>query len=169
MILLFPESFTHASALKCKDTTNAAEEPILKKALMLFFALCAFSAMAEDARQLVELKPAAQETLRKEMLDNLIALQQIVALLAANQVKAAGEVAEQELGRSAMGKNATLPVDARPGTQMPQEMHQLGISGHLAASDFARAAASGDLQKALAELPALLGVCVACHAAYRTR
>lgn len=68
-----------------------------------------------------------------------------------------------------MGKNATLPFDARPGPQMPREMHQLAIGGHIAASDFARAAATGDRGKALAELPNVIGTCVACHAAYRIR
>lgn len=140
----------------------------MKKPLLIV-SLLALPVAAEDTRQLAELKPAAQETLRKEMLDNLIALNSIVSLLAANQVKEAGEVAEKELGRSAMGKNATLPLDARPGPQMPREMHQLAISGHIAATDFARVAASGDRDKALAELPTLLGTCVACHASYRIR
>lgn len=133
-------------------------------------AVCtAMPALAQDTRQLAELKPPAQETLRREMLDNLIALNTILTLLAANQVKEAGEVAEKELGRSAMGRHAGKPFEARPGPQMPREMHQLGISGHLAATDFAKAAASGNRDKALAELPALLGSCVACHAAYRIR
>jgi hypothetical protein len=103
------------------------------------------------------------------MLDNLMALNAIISLLAGNQVKEAGEVAENELGRSAMGKNASKPFEARPGPQMPREMHQLGISGHLAATEFAKAAASGDRDKALAELSAVIGSCVACHASYRTR
>ncbi|MFN6960638.1 MAG: cytochrome C [Rhodocyclaceae bacterium] len=140
----------------------------MKKTLLLL-PLLALPAAAEDTRQLVELKPAAQEILRKEMLENLIALNSIVTLLATNQVKEAGEVAEKELGRSAMGKNAALPIEARPGSQMPREMHQLAIGGHLAASDFARAAATGDRDKALAALPNLLGSCVACHASYRIR
>jgi cytochrome c556 len=126
-------------------------------------------ALGEDTRQIATLKPPAQEALRKEMIDNLIALNTVITLLAANQVKEAGEVAEKELGRSAMGKHAGQPFDARPGPQMPREMHQLGISGHIAATDFARAAASGDRDKALAELPALVGTCVACHASYRIR
>jgi hypothetical protein len=139
------------------------------KALLLLAALVAAPALAEDSRQFATLKPPAQETLRQEMLDNLIALNTIVTLLAANQVKEAGEVAERELGRSAMGRHAGKPFEARPGPQMPREMHQLGISGHLAATDFARAAASGNRDQALAELPALVGSCVACHASYRTR
>ena len=131
--------------------------------------LAAVPAYATDTRQLVELKPPARETLRQEMLDNLVALNTIITLLANNQVKEAGEVAEKELGRSAMGKNASKPFDARPGPQMPREMHQLGISGHMAATDFAKATTSGDRDKAMAELPAIVGSCVACHASYRTR
>jgi cytochrome c556 len=131
--------------------------------------LAAVPAYATDTRQLVELKPPARETLRQEMLDNLIALNTIITLLASNQVKEAGDVAEKELGRSAMGKNASKPFDARPGPQMPREMHQLGISGHMAATDFAKTAASGNRDKAMAELPAIVGSCVACHASYRTR
>ena len=140
----------------------------MKKLCLL--ALCiAFPALAEDTRQFAELKPAALETLREEMRDNLIALNTIITLLASNQVKEAGEIAEKELGRSAMGKNAMKPFDARPGPQMPRPMHEIAINGHLAATDFARAAANGDRDKALAELPALMGTCVACHASYRTR
>lgn len=141
----------------------------MKKQILLMAACLSLPALAQDTRQLAELKPAAQETLRQEMVENLIALNTIIALLAANQVKEAGEVAEKELGRSAMGKHAAKPFDARPGRQMPHEMHQLGIGGHIAATDFARAAASGNRDKALAELPALVGTCVACHAAYRIR
>lgn len=129
----------------------------------------AFHANAEDTRQLAKLTPEARETLRQEMFDNLLALNNILTLLAANQVKEAGEVAEKELGRGAMGKNRHLPFEARPGQQMPRDMHQLAISGHFAASDFATAAASGDREKALAALPAVTGTCVACHASYRTR
>ena len=132
-------------------------------------AFVATPAGAADPRQLAELKPAAQETLRQEMLDNLIALNVIISLLAGNQVKEAGEVAEKELGRNAMGKNSSKPFDAQPSPQMPRKMHQLGISGHLAATEFAKAAASGDRDKALRELSAVIGSCVACHASYRTR
>ncbi len=139
------------------------------KRLFLLAACVALPALAEDTRQFAELKPQALETMRQEMFDNLIALNQIITFLAANQVKEAGEVAEKELGRSAMGKNATKPFEARPGPQMPRPMHELAINGHMTASDFARVAASGDRDKALAELPALLGSCVACHATYRTR
>lgn len=139
------------------------------KKLILIAAFLALPAMAEDTRQFAQLTPQAQETLRMEMLDNLLALNEILTLMAANQVKEAGQVAEARLGKGAMGKNARLPFEARPGPQMPPEMHNLGRNSHFAASDFARAAASGDRDQAMARLPALTSACVACHASYRTR
>jgi hypothetical protein len=141
----------------------------MKRAYLLLAALLALPAAAEDTRQFARITPQAQETQRLEMLDNLFALNEILSLLAANKVKEAGAVAEERLGRGAMGRHAHLPFEARPGPQMPREMHRLGIDGHFAASDFAQAAASGDRNKALEKLPALTGACVACHASYRTR
>jgi hypothetical protein len=132
--------------------------------------LCAASFAADDdTRQLAPLPAAAQARLRDEMLGNLRALSEILGLLAAGQVKQAGSVAEQELGYSAMGKNRSLPFEARPGAHMPAAMHQLGIEGHAAASQFARIAASGDRDQAIAALPSLTAACVACHHAYRIR
>lgn len=139
------------------------------KKLLLIAAMLAMPAAAEDARQLAKLTPEAQAVLRQEMLDNLIALNEIHALIGENRIREAGEVAEARLGRSAMGKNARLPFEQRPGPQMPPAMHDLGRSGHLAASEFAAAAASGDRERALAKLPGLTASCVACHASYRTR
>ncbi len=134
--------------------------------LALFLAL---PVAAEDHRQLAALSSEAQATLRQEMLDNLIALNEILSLVAANKIKDAGEVAENSLGRSAMGKNARLPFAHRPGPQMPPAMHEIGIDGHTAASEFAKAAATGDREKALSLLPNLTGGCVACHYSWRTR
>ncbi|MDP1652405.1 MAG: cytochrome C [Rhodocyclaceae bacterium] len=139
------------------------------KKLILIAAWLALPAAAEDTRQLAQLMPQAQETLRQEMLDNLLALNEILTLMAANQVKEAGKVAETRLGVSAMGKHARLPFEARPGPQMPPEMHNLGRHGHFAASEFARAAATGKRDRAVALLPSLTGGCIACHASFRTR
>jgi len=44
------------------------------KSLALLVTLIALPVAAEDARHLVPLQPAAQEPLRQEMLDNLLAL-----------------------------------------------------------------------------------------------
>lgn len=139
------------------------------KKLLFTAMLIALPAAAEDTRHLARLTPQAQEVLRQEMLDNLIAVNEILSLVAANKLKEAGEVAETKLGKSAMGKNARLPFEQRPGPQMPAAMHELGRNGHLAASEFAAAAASGERERALALLPKLTENCVACHASYRTR
>ena len=126
-------------------------------------------ALAADNRQLAPLPPAAQESLREEMLGNLLAINEILSLVAAGKLAEAGEVAEKSLGQSAMGKHRGKPLDARPGPHMPQEMHGIGIEGHRAASEFARAAAGGDRERALALLPSLTAACVACHYSWRTR
>jgi hypothetical protein len=139
------------------------------KALIFALFLVSTTAVAEDARQLVRLPPPAQEALRQEMLDNLLALNEILSLMAASKVREAGEVAESKLGRSAMGKHRDKPFEARPGPYMPPAMHGIGMDGHQAASEFAAVARTGDRDKALALLPNLTGQCVACHFSYRTR
>ena len=139
------------------------------KKLILMAALLANQALAADNRQLAPLPPAAQESLREEMLGNLLAINEILTLMAADKVREAGQLAETSLGQSAMGKHRGKPLDARPGAYMPPVMHEIGMDGHRAVSEFARAAASGDREKALAELPKLTGGCVTCHYAWRTR
>jgi hypothetical protein len=126
-------------------------------------------ALAEDNRQLARLPPAAQEALREEMLGNLLAINEILTLMAAGKVKEAGQLAETSLGQSAMGRHRGKPLDARPGAHMPPAMHEIGLDGHRAASEFARVAATGDRDKAIAELPKLTGACVACHYSWRIR
>ncbi len=125
--------------------------------------------LAEDRRQLATLPPAAQESLRQEMLDNLLAVNEVLTLMAAGKTKEAGEAAEAKLGVSAMGKHRSKPFDARPGPHMPPAMHGIGIDGHKAASEFATVAKTGDRDKALVLLPTLTNACVACHFSYRTR
>jgi hypothetical protein len=43
------------------------------------------------------------------------------------------------------------------------------MDGHRAASEFAKAAASGNQEQAVTLLPNLTGACVACHFSWRTR
>ncbi|UCV23372.1 cytochrome c [Ferribacterium limneticum] len=126
-------------------------------------------ALAEDTRQLAKLPDPAQESLRQEMLDNLVAVNEVLSLMAAGKVKEAGEAAEAKLGMSAMGKHRGKPFDARPGPHMPPAMHGIGMDGHKAVSEFVAVARTGDRDKALALLPNLTAACVGCHAAYRTR
>ena len=139
------------------------------KALLLISAIFASQAFAQDARQLAPLPPAAQESLRTEMLDNLSGLNEVLTLMAAGKVKEAGAFAEKEFGVSAMGKHRSKPMDARPGPHMPPAMHGIGIDGHKAASEFAAVAKTGDRDKALALLPNITTACIGCHFSYRTR
>lgn len=122
-----------------------------------------------DTRQFAPLPAAAQATLRVEMLDNLAALNEIISLMAEGKLKDAGAVAEQRLGVSAMGRHRGKPLDARPGPHMPEAMHGIGMEGHRTASEFARLAAAGERDKALAALSGVTGTCMACHYAYRVR
>ena len=126
-------------------------------------------ATADNAREWVQLPAAAQETLRQEMLDNLVAINEVLSLMAAGKIKEAGDVAEARLGVSAMGKHRGQPFEARPGPHMPPAMHGIGMEGHKAASEFAAVARSGDRDKALVLLPNLTAACIACHFSYRTR
>ncbi|MCX7157547.1 MAG: cytochrome C [Rhodocyclales bacterium] len=139
------------------------------RAFLLIAAFLAGQALAEDQRQLALLPPAAQESLREEMLGNLLAINEILTLMAAGKIKEAGLLAEASLGQSAQGKHREKPFSARPGPHMPPAMHSIGNDGHVAASEFAKAASSGDREKALALLPKLTEGCVACHYSYRTR
>ena len=123
----------------------------------------------DDARLLAKLPPPAEAALREEMRDNLLSINEILTLLAAGQVKEAGILAEKKLGQSAMGRHRDKPFDARPGPHMPPDMHRIGMDGHKGASEFARIAATGDRDKALAALPALMTPCVTCHFSYRIR
>jgi hypothetical protein len=139
------------------------------KALVLVAVLLTGQALAEDHRQLAPLPPTAQEALREEMLGNLLAINEILTLVAAGKLQEAGQTAEASLGKSAMGKHRDKPFNARPGPHMPPAMHQIGIDGHAAASEFAKAASAGDREKTLALLPTLTSACVACHYSWRTR
>ncbi|MDP1610390.1 MAG: hypothetical protein Q8M11_05000 [Sulfuritalea sp.] len=139
------------------------------RSLFLMTAFIAGAALAEDQRQFAPLPPAAQESLREEMLGNLLALNEVLTLMAAGKVKEAGQLAEKALGQSARGKHRDKPLDARPGPHMPPAMHAIGMDGHAAASEFANAASRGDRKQALALLPKLTQTCVACHYSWRTR
>lgn len=149
----------------------------MKKIITVFVAIAAVSSVPSfatdtDGRQFVEMPPEARATLRAEMVNNQLALHSIIGALAELKFAEAGDIAEKELGISAMGKHRKLPQNARPGMFMPDEMHAIGRGGHAAASDFARlakAAEPTDLPRLLSALQAMTGTCVACHLSYRTQ
>ena len=123
----------------------------------------------EDPRQLVTMPPLPQALLREEMLDNLGAVHEIIALVASDRLAEAADLAEKRLGYSSMGKHAARARGMGPGRFMPEAMHNIGLGMHEAASEFARIAKAGDRAAALTKLQQVTGACVACHAAFRTR
>jgi hypothetical protein len=107
--------------------------------------------------------------MRAEMLDFQTALHLIVGALGEGNFTDAAEIAEKQMGISAMGRHRNAPANERPGMYMPNEMHAIARGMHAASSDFAKVAKSGDTAKALTSLQTVTGACVACHRTYRTQ
>lgn len=141
-------------------------------ALLAFLAAGALfpaHAAETDSRQFVKMPAEARAELRAEMLDFQAALHSIVGALAEQQFAKAADIAEKNIGVSAMGRHRNAPANARPGMFMPADMHGIARLMHLAATDFAEVAASGDMTKSLTSLQTLTGACVACHRGYRSQ
>ena len=122
---------------------------------------------AGDLRQLVSMPDQAREFMRKDMLDHLATLNEIMGYLVSNNLDTAADVAEIKMGRSSMGKYRSTGMG--PGRFMPLEMRNLGWGMHDAASEFSKIAKQGDLKNAYKALQKVTSSCVACHYSYRTR
>jgi cytochrome c556 len=133
----------------------------------LYAQTTASQTQSNDPRQFVEMPPEAQQLMRKDMLNFLNTLTQIIGFLATNQLNEAAKIAENKMGNSARGKHRRNPMG--PGKFMPEAMHKIGWNMHKIASEFAQVAKKGDTQKALAALQKVTGTCMACHYSYRTR
>ena len=120
-----------------------------------------------DHRQLVSMPDQARQLMRKDMLDHLSALNEIISHLAENNLAAAANVAETRMGKSSMGKHRGSGMG--PGRFMPLEMRNIGWGMHDAATEFSKVAKSGDLKGAYRALQKVTRSCVACHYSYRTR
>ena len=113
----------------------------------------------EDLRQLVSMPDQARELMRKDMLDHLSALNEIIGNLASNDLGAASDVAENRLGRSSMGKHRGTGMG--PGKFMTPEMRNIGWGMHDAASELSKVAKEGDLKSAYSALQKITSSCVA--------
>jgi len=120
-----------------------------------------------DFRTLVEMPDKARQILHEDMLDHLAVLNEINRYLAENNLRSAAEVAETGMGRSLLAKYQD--EDIRPGRYMPKEMRKIGWELHNAATEFARVARQGNLQKTMVAYHRITGTCVACHYSYRIR
>ena len=125
------------------------------------------SSSGGDGRQLVSMPDQARELMRKDMLDHLSALNEIIGHLASNNLDTAADVAEARMGRSSMGKHRGTGMG--PGRFMPLEMRNLGWGMHDAATEFSKIAKQGDLKSAYSAFLKVTSSCVACHYSYRTR
>lgn len=153
----FARSPIAAALLLALGTASQAEEPSGSES----------RASGDDPRQLVSMPAKAQQLLRKDMNDHLVALNQILAHLASSEFQKAGELAESRLGIASMGRHRGTEMG--PGRFMPPEMHRLGIEMHRSASDFAAAAKSEDSAEAYSALQRITSFCVACHVSFRIR
>ena len=145
---------------------------------ILAFLLAAPAALAQtgtpatppqDQRQLVNMPDLPRALMRSDMLDHTAAINEILGLLAENQLAAAADVAEKRIGTRTMGKHAAVARGQGPGRFMPDTMRQMGWNMHDAADAFAKTAREGNLPKSLAALQQLTSSCVACHMSFRTR
>ena len=125
------------------------------------------SSSGGDTRQLVSMPDQARELMRKDMLDHLSSLNEIIGYLASNNLDAAADVAETKMGRSSMGKHRSTGMG--PGRFMPLEMRNLGWGMHDAATEFSKIAKQGNLKSTYSALQKVTSSCVACHYSYRTR
>ncbi len=138
---------------------------------ILFIAL--HSAQAENqssvgaSRQLVSMPEETRGQMRKEMLDHLSALNELIGHLANSDLDAVATVAETRMGKSSMGKHRATGMG--PGKYMPEAMRNIGFGMHEAASELSQVAKEGDLQGAYGALQKITSACVACHYSFRIR
>lgn len=120
-----------------------------------------------DSRQLLEMPAAAKNTLRTEMLERLLALQQIMQAIADGKPQDAAPVAKAGIGMGVMMRHGKRPPEAIPRNYMPEGMMPLSKQSHMLGEELAEALKSGDRARIDAKLRDVTGNCVACHNLYR--
>ncbi len=116
-------------------------------------------------RQLVELPETMRTHMLANMRDHLVAIDEILQFLAADELEAAADVAESRLGFSSLESHGAAHI----AQFMPTEMAAAGTRMHRAASQFARIAQEGEALPAYRKLQEVTAACVGCHAAYRVQ
>jgi hypothetical protein len=131
----------------------------------LWLLTSAGTTLAGETRQLVKMPEPMQEHMLGNMRDHVMALDLILAHLAANEWTMAADVAEQRLGLSSLDRHGASHMAGF----MPKAMQDIGTAMHRAASRFALRAQEGELGPAVTALREVTAACVACHAGYRIR
>ena len=142
----------------------------MKKEILLFATLVSHTlygiALAdEDTRQLVKLPEMLQQHMMANMRDHLVAINEILANMANDELDKAAEIAESRLGMSSLESHGASHMTKF----MPEGMRNVGTSMHRAASRFAIKAQEGEALPAYKLLSEVTSACVACHAGYRIR
>lgn len=119
----------------------------------------------KDPRQLVEFPTMMQSLLLKNMRDHLVVINQILLLLANDELDKAADIAEDRLGMSSLDSHHASHM----AKFMPQGMRKAGTSMHKAASRFALIAQEGETLPAYKALTQITSACVACHSGYKVQ
>ena len=118
----------------------------------------------EDKRQFVEMPKMMQAHQLANMRDHLMAINEILMSMAADDLDKAAKIAESRLGMSSLSTHGASHM----AKVIPKEMGAIGQSMHKAASRFALKAEEGEALPAYKALQEITAACVACHAAYKT-
>ncbi|MCB1875588.1 MAG: cytochrome c [Chromatiales bacterium] len=119
----------------------------------------------DDERKWVALPERMQEHMLANMRDHLLAIHEILVLMADQDQEGAAEIAENRLGMTSLKSHGAKHMAGF----MPEGMRAAGTTMHRAASRFSLTAQEGDVPHSYAALAEVTAACVACHAAYRIR
>lgn len=119
----------------------------------------------DSSRQLVQMPEKMQQHMLANMREHLQAINGILFHLANNELDAAAQLAEQDLGMSSLESHGAEHM----AKFMPEGMRRAGTAMHTAASHFALTAQEGELLPAVKSLAEVTKTCVSCHAVYRIR
>ena len=114
-----------------------------------------------DARAPVPLLPMMAHHQKQSMRDHLVAVQQIVAAVAADDLPTAEKAALRIGFSESMGQMCSHMGAGAPG------FAQQALAFHRTADGIGAAARDGDRAKLLAALSATLEACTTCHAAWK--
>lgn len=134
-------------------------------ACILFLSMNSVSVAGNDNRQLVELPEMMQHHMLSNMRDHLVAINEILTMMADGKLDKAAEIAEQRLGMSSLETHGAEHM----AKFMPEGMRKAGTNMHKAASRFALKAQEGEQLPAYRMLSNVTNSCVACHSGYRIR
>lgn len=131
----------------------------------IVFAMAASAQGESDPRIQLDLPAPMQTHLLANMRQHLVVIDQIIGMLASDELDKAAELAEAELGMSSLDKHGASHI----AQYYPKQSAQFGTQMHKAASRFARVAQEGDALSAYKALGEITQNCVGCHATAKVR